>query len=60
MIRANEEKRELVEKLQEATKANDEPADGIAIDDKTDDAKMSDLLHRVFIVMETSDEITAI
>lgn len=59
MIRTDEEKRLLIEKLEGdileyAAKQNSGPKrEGRPVDD----TKMSDLLHRVFMVMETSDEI---
>lgn len=56
MIRADEEKRELIERLQGETK--EEAEDETKSKTHTmDEGKMSDLMQRVFIVMETSDEI---
>jgi AraC-like DNA-binding protein len=56
MIRADEEKRGLIERLQ--AEAKDEAEDGTKSKTHTmDEGKMSDLMQRVFIVMETSDEI---
>ena len=62
MLRADEEKRELIEQLQSQSMPNEEvspyaPADTPQREGKLDAARQSDLLHRVFIVMETSDEI---
>ena len=60
MIRADEEKRELIERLQ--SEINDEVKDATINETKPrtramDEDKMSDLMQRVFIVMETSEEI---
>jgi AraC-like DNA-binding protein len=56
MIRADEEKRELIERLQ--GEAKDVVEDEIKPKTHTiDEGKMSDLMQRVFIIMETNDEI---
>ena len=56
MIRADEEKRELIERLQ--GEAKDKVEDGTKSKTRAvDEEKMSDLMQRVFIVMETNDEI---
>ena len=63
MIRADEEKRELIERLQLSMPIEDEPKSPYAPDEtpqregKLGAARQSDILHRVFMVMETSDEI---
>ena len=64
MLRADEEKRELIEQLQsQNTTAELEPLSPYAPDEtpqregKLGEARQSDLLHRVFIVMETNEEI---
>lgn len=63
MLRADEEKRELIERLQLSMPIEDEPKSPYAPDEtpqregKLDEARQSDILHRVFMVMETSDEI---
>ena len=61
MIRAGEQKHELVERLQQAEvlagTAGHRDEDTTGTVGKMDEDKMSDLLHRVFIVMETSHEI---
>lgn len=56
MLRADDEKRELIERLQLT------PNEGTATDTphhegKLDASRQSDLLHRVFIIMETCDEV---
>jgi AraC-like DNA-binding protein len=56
MIRADEEKRELIDRLQENSDAEPQDQDKRK-SSSMDEDKMSDLLHRVFLVMETSDEI---
>ena len=63
MLRADEEKRQLIEQLQQSQPDEPEPmspytpAEEQQRESILDDARQSDLLHRVFIVMETSDEI---
>lgn len=63
MLRADEEKRELIERLQLSMPIEDEPKSPYAPDEtpqregKLSAARQSDILHRVFMVMETSDEI---
>ncbi len=63
MLRADEEKRELIERLQLSMPIEDEPKSPYAPDEtlqregKLGEARQSDILHRVFMVMETSDEI---
>lgn len=63
MLRADEEKRELIERLQLSMPIEDEPKSPYAPDEtpqregKLSAARQSDILHRVFVVMETSDEI---
>ena len=56
MIRADEEKRELIDRLQERSDADPQGQDKRK-SSTMDEDKMSDLLHRVFLIMETSDEI---
>ena len=56
MIRVDEEKRELIERLQ--GEAKDKVEDGTKSKPRAvDEEKISDLMQRVFIVMETNDEI---
>ena len=56
MIRADEEKRELIERLK--GEAKDKVEDGTKSKPRAvDEEKMGDLMQRVFIVMETNDEI---
>ena len=63
MLRADEEKRELIERLQLSMPIEDEPKSPYAPNEtpqregKLSSARQSDILHRVFMVMETSDEI---
>lgn len=64
MLRADEEKRELIEQLQsQNVSAEREPKSPYAPTEtpqregKLGEARQSELLHRVFMVMETSDEI---
>ncbi len=63
MLHADEEKRELIERLQLSMPIEDEPKSPYAPDEtpqregKLGEARQSDILHRVFMVMETSDEI---
>ena len=61
MLRADEEKRELIEQLQLSMPAEDvspyAPSEGLQREGKLSAARQSDILHRVFMVMETSDEI---
>ncbi len=63
MLRADEEKRELIERLQLSMPIEDEPKSPYAPNEtpqregKLSAARQSDILHRVFMVMETSDEI---
>ncbi|MBP3251530.1 MAG: helix-turn-helix domain-containing protein [Prevotella sp.] len=58
-IRTDEEKRLLIEKLEgDILKYSQKKKDESERESRlVDDTKMSDLLHRVFMVMETSDEI---
>ena len=63
MLRADEEKRALIEQLQQSQPAELEPVSPYATvetpqrESFLDEARQSDLLHRVFLVMETSEEI---
>ena len=65
MLRADEEKRQLIEQLQsisvgeipEEEASPYAPAEGAQREGKLKPARQSELLHRVFMVMETSDEI---
>lgn len=67
MLRADEEKRELIERLQRVPDADADadadaessyaPAGNPKRGGKLSEARQSDLMHRVFLVMETSDEI---
>ncbi len=63
MLRADEEKCELIERLQLSMPIEDEPKSPYAPDEtpqregKLGEARQSDILHHVFMVMETSDEI---
>ncbi len=63
MLRADEEKRQLIEQLQQSQHVEPEPVSPYAPAEEPqresilDEARQSDLLHRIFIVMETSDEI---
>ena len=65
MLRADEEKRELIERLQNVPDEEGDraeaspyaPAEEPPRESKLSAARQSDLLHRVFFVMETSDEI---
>ncbi len=62
MLRADEEKRELIEQLQRQSMPAKEvspyaPSEAPQREGKLGEARQSDILHRVFMVMETSDEI---
>lgn len=62
MLRADEEKRELIERLQSQSLPAEEvspyaPSEAPQREGKLGEARQSDILHRVFLVMETSDEI---
>ena len=65
MLRADEEKRQLIEQLQsisvgeipEEEASPYAPTEGAQREGKLKPARQSELLHRVFMVMETSDEI---
>lgn len=60
MIRADEEKRELIERLQSENKNEEKDETINETKPRThtlDEDKMSDLMQRAFIVMETCDEI---
>ena len=62
MLRADEEKRELIERLQSQSMPAEEvspyaPSEAPQREGKLGEARQSDILHRVFLVMETSDEI---
>ena len=63
MLRADEEKRELIERLQLSMSAAEQPespyapVETVQREGKLSEARQTDLLHRVFLVMETSDEI---
>ncbi len=62
MLRADEEKRELIERLQSQSLPAEEvspyaPSEAPQREGKLGEARQSDILHRVFLVMETCDEI---
>lgn len=65
MLRADEEKRQLIEQLQSVPVEESPveetspyaPSEQTQREGKLSPARQSDLLHRVFMVMETSDEI---
>lgn len=63
LLAADEEKRQLIEQLQQSQPDEPEPVSPYAPAEEQqresilDEARQSDLLHRIFIVMETSDEI---
>lgn len=61
MLRVDEEKRELIERLQQSLPAEEvspyAPSEAPQREGKLGEARQSDILHRVFLVMETSDEI---
>lgn len=62
MLRADEEKRELIERLQSQSMPAEEvspyaPSEAPQREGKLGEARQSDILHRVFLVMETCDEI---
>lgn len=61
MLRADEEKRQLIEQLQQTASTKEaSPYAPVEAQQHTailDEARQSDLLHRVFIIMETNEEI---
>lgn len=62
MLRADEEKRELIEQLQNQSNPAEDvspyaPTETPQREGKLGEARQSDILHRVFLVMETCDEI---
>lgn len=59
MIHSDEEKRLLIEKLEEqlSHRVNQQKAEPKEVCSRKGEGHKSDLLHRIFIVMETSDEI---
>lgn len=63
LLATDEEKRQLIEQLQQSQPYEPEPVSPYAPAEEQqresilDEARQSDLLHRIFIVMETSDEI---
>lgn len=59
MIRTDEEKRLLIEKLEAQIRQYEELEKKEAAHEvhKLDEEKMTNLLHRIFMVMETSDEV---
>ena len=62
MLRADEEKRELIEQLQNQSNPAEDvspyaPTETPQREGKLSEARQSELLHRVFMVMETNEEI---